>query len=287
MGREGQMVARTVITVRQERLGTELRKLRERSGLGLREAARATGINESKLSNVETARVGVSAERVRFLASHYGVGDSPLVDALTVMATERVRGWWEKYRGRLPRSFVDLAELEYHATYLRSFEMVSIPGLLQTEEHVQALYGETFWGMAEEQRTARALFRLRRQEVLERDDMVYEVVIHEAALRIRRADRGVARRQLRHILEQSERPQVTLRVVPFDVDGFKVLYATLLLGGPVPALDTVLLDAAHAGTFLDAEAQLDRYRRSFVEVQKSALGIVESRDFIHRLTLDQ
>ncbi|MCX4235693.1 helix-turn-helix domain-containing protein [Streptomyces sp. NPDC020707] len=281
------MVARTVITVRQERLGTELRKLRERSGLGLREAARATGINESKLSNVETARVGVSAERVRFLASHYGVGDSPLVDALTVMATERVRGWWEKYRGRLPRSFVDLAELEYHATYLRSFEMVSIPGLLQTEEHVQALYGETFWGMAEEQRTARALFRLRRQEVLERDDMVYEVVIHEAALRIRRADRGVARRQLRHILEQSERPQVTLRVVPFDVDGFKVLYATLLLGGPVPALDTVLLDAAHAGTFLDAEAQLDRYRRSFVEVQKSALGIVESRDFIHRLTLDQ
>ncbi|MGC5564990.1 helix-turn-helix domain-containing protein [Streptomyces sp. FR-108] len=281
------MVARTVITVRQERLGTELRKLRERSGLGLREAARATGINESKLSNVETARVGVSAERIRFLASHYGVGDSPLVDALTVMATERVRGWWEEYRGRLPRSFVDLAELEYHATYLRSFEMVSIPGLLQTEEHVQALYDETSWGMAEEQRTARAMFRLRRQEVLERDDLVFEVVIHEAALRIRRADRGVARRQLRHILEQSERPQVALRVVPFDVDGFNVLYPTLLLGGPVPALDTVLLDAAHAGTFLDAEAQLDRYRRSFVEVQKSALGVVESRDFIHRLTLDQ
>ncbi|MFD0308349.1 helix-turn-helix domain-containing protein [Streptomyces sp. NPDC127119] len=281
------MVARTVITVRQERLGAELRKLRERSGLGLREAARATGINEGKLSNVESARVGVSAERVRFLASHYGVGDSPLVDALAVMATERVRGWWEEYRGRLPRAFVDLAELEYHASYLRSFEMVSIPGLLQTEEHVQALYGETFWGMAEEQRAARTLFRLRRQEVLDQDDFVYEVVIHEAALRIRRAGHGVARRQLRHILEQAERPQIDLRVVPFDVDGFKVLYATLLLGGPVPALDTVLLDAAHAGTFLDAEAQLDRYRRSFVEVQKSALGVVESRDFIHRLTKDQ
>ena len=45
------MVARTVITARQERLGAELRKLRERAGLGLREAARATGIAESKLSS--------------------------------------------------------------------------------------------------------------------------------------------------------------------------------------------------------------------------------------------
>lgn len=281
------MVARTVITVRQERLGAELRKLRERSGLGLREAARATGINESKLSSVEAARVGVSAERIRFLASHYGVGDSPLIDALVIMANERVRGWWEEYRGLLPRSFVDLAELECHATYLRSFEMVHIPGLLQTEEHVQALYNASTWGMAEEQRETRARFRLQRQEVLHRDDFVYEVVIHEAALRIRRAGREVVQQQLRHILEQSERPQVSLRVVPFDADRFNVLYATLLLGGPVPELDTVLLDAAHEGTFLDAEAQLDRYRRVFVEVQKSALGVVESREFIHRLTKDQ
>ncbi|MEU9955873.1 helix-turn-helix transcriptional regulator [Streptomyces sp. NPDC050982] len=281
------MVARTVITVRQERIGAELRKLRERSGLGLREAARATGINESKLSSVEAARVGVSAERIRFLASHYGVGDSPLIDALVIMANERVRGWWEEYRGLLPRSFVDLAELEGHATYLRSFEMVHIPGLLQTEEHVQALYNESAWGMAEEQRATRARFRLQRQEVLRRDDFVYEVVIHEAALRIRRAGREVVQQQLRHILEQSERPQVSLRVVPFDADRFNVLYATLLLGGPVPELDTVLLDAAHGGTFLDAEAQLDRYRRVFVEVQKSALGVVESREFIHRLTKDQ
>ncbi|WP_405568084.1 helix-turn-helix domain-containing protein [Streptomyces phaeochromogenes] len=281
------MVARTVITVRQERLGAELRKLRERSGLGLREAARATGINESKLSSVEAARVGVSAERIRFLASHYGVGDSPLIDALVIMANERVRGWWEEYRGLLPRSFVDLAELECHATYLRSFEMVHIPGLLQTEEHVQALYNASTWGMAEEQRETRARFRLQRQEVLHRDDLVYEVVIHEAALRIRRAGLEVVQQQLRHILEQSERPQVSLRVVPFDADRFNVLYATLLLGGPVPELDTVLLDAAHEGTFLDAEAQLDRYRRVFVEVQKSALGVVESREFIHRLTKDQ
>ncbi|MFF0028240.1 Scr1 family TA system antitoxin-like transcriptional regulator [Streptomyces avermitilis] len=48
-------------------------------------------------------------------------------------------------------------------------------------------------------------------------------------------------------------------------------------------LDTVLLDSAHGGVFLDAEAQLSRYRRVINDVERAALGVVESRDFVHRL----
>ncbi|KUL20633.1 helix-turn-helix domain-containing protein [Streptomyces regalis] len=277
------MVARSVITVRQERLGVELRKLRERAGLGLREAARATGINEAKLSNIETARVGVSAERVRFLAGFYGDAETPLVDALAEMATERVRGWWEEYRGQLPRGFLNLAELEHHTQHLRTFEFAFVPGLLQTEEHATAIYSDTTWGTSGEQRELRVQFRLRRQEVLDREDFLCEVVIHEAALRIRSGDRGIAKRQLLHILEQTVRPQVTVRVVPFDMDGFRIGYAPTIVGGRVPQLDTVLMDTPHGGNYLDAEAQLDRYRRGFAQVQKQALGVVESKDFIWNL----
>ncbi|GHE60934.1 helix-turn-helix domain-containing protein [Streptomyces capitiformicae] len=277
------MVARAVITVRQERLGKELRKLRERAGLSLREAARATGINEGRLSNTEMGRFGVSAERVRFLAAYYKAGDATLVDALAGMATERVHGWWEEYRGLLWRGFLDLAALEHHTLYVRSFEIVDMPGLLQSAEFVRALYAGSPSEMSEEQQELRVEFRLRRQAVLDRDDFVCDVVIHEAALRIRKADRGVAGRQLLHLLEQSERPQVSVRVVPFDRDGFRNSSPILLLDGPVPQLDTVLLDAPHGGAFLDAEAQLVTYRRRIAEVQKAALGVVESRDFIHDL----
>ncbi|MEW2400914.1 Scr1 family TA system antitoxin-like transcriptional regulator [Streptomyces sp. NPDC046862] len=277
------MGARPVITVRQERLGKELRKLRERAGLGLREAARATGINEARLSNTELGRFGVSPERVRFLADFYKAGDAPLVDALAAMAAERGRGWWEEYRGLLPRGFLDLAELEHHTRYVRSFEIVSIPGLLQSEEQVRALYNGALSDLSEEQKELRAEFRLRRQKVLDRDDFVCEVVIHEAALRIRQADRSVARQQLLHILAQSERPQVTVRVVPFDRDRFTISSPILMLDGPVLQLDTALRDAPHGGTFLDAEAQLTTYRRWLAETQKAALGVVESRDFIREL----
>ncbi|TJZ41465.1 helix-turn-helix domain-containing protein [Streptomyces piniterrae] len=277
------MVARRNITARQERLGKELRKLRERAGLSLREAARATGINEGKFSNLEAGRVGVSAERVRLLAGHYAAEDAAFVDALAAMTGEQVRGWWVDYRGQLPSGFLDLAELEHHAAHLRSFENVQIPGLLQTEEQVRAIYSVA--RLPEEQLDARVHFRLRRQEVLGRPEPFrYEVVVHEAALRVRVADRKVARRQLLHIAEQSERPQVAVRVVPFDVDGFtEIGNPTLIAVGPVPQLDTVLLDTVHGGTFMDAEAQLGRYRRVISDVEGAALGVVESRDFIHRL----
>ncbi|MFC8667129.1 helix-turn-helix domain-containing protein [Streptomyces sp. NPDC057199] len=276
------MVARSVITARQERLGAELRKLRERAGLTGREAARALGIAETQLSSTEAGRVGVSAERVRHWVSEYACDDAALVDALAAMAAERGHGWWAGYREQLPPSFLDLAELEHHATYLRSFENVHIPGLLQTEEQVRAAYASPGTTLSEERIEARVAFRLRRQAVLEEAD--YEVVVHEAALRVRWADRKAAQRQLLHILEQSERPQVTVRVVPFDVDGFTMIGTPVLLaGGPVPQLDTILLDHLHAGTFMDAEAQLRLYRRVIDSVESAALGVVESRDFIHRL----
>lgn len=276
------MPARSIITARQERLGTELRKLRERAGLSGREAARALGIAESRLSATETARVGVSAERVRHWASEYACDDAALVEALAAMAAEKGRGWWEERRGTVPSGYLNVAELEHHAAELRTFQTVHMPGLLQTEEQMRGIFASSVPLLSEEQREARVRYRLRRQEVL--GEVAYEAVIHEAALRIRAADSKVARSQLLHVLEQSERPQVTVRVVPFDVDGFAGISAPLVYAsGPVPQLDTVLVDTKHGGAYLDAEAQLNRYRAMLRTIEKVALGVVESRDFIHHL----
>ncbi|MGW6156675.1 helix-turn-helix domain-containing protein [Streptomyces sp. NPDC055144] len=282
------MSARSIITARQERLGAELRKLRERAGLTGREAARAMGFAEARISAVESARAGVSAERVRCLAGQYACHDAALVDAPAAMAGEGGRGWWEEYRGLVPSGYLELAELEYHAVHLRTFQSVSIPGLLQTEAQVRALFGAAVPKLPDEELDLRVQFRLRRQEFLtgERPTRC-DVVIHEAALRIRAADSKVAREQLLHLLDRSELPQVTVQVVPFDADGFAGLcYPMLYAGGPVPQLDTVLMDTPHGGALVDAEAQLSRYRGLLDKVEWAALGVVESRKFIHRLARD-
>ncbi len=276
------MPARSVITARQERLGAELRKLRERAGLTGRDAARALGIAETKLSSTEAGRVGVSAERVRHLAGEYAVEDAVLVEALVAMATERGRGWWEEYRELVPTGYLDLAELEYHATELRTFQSMHIPALMQTEEQMRGIFSSSVPKLTDESIDVRVDFRLRRQEIL--GEVGYTAVIHEAALRTRAADAKAARNQLLYILEQSERPRITARVVPFEVDNFAGIDTPLVYAdGPVSQLDTVLADYQHGGVFLDAEAQLNRYRDVLHKMEDAALGVVESRDFIHRL----
>lgn len=131
-------------------------------------------------------------------------------------------------------------------------------------------------------------FRLKRRQVLDRQNPPsLDAVIHEAALRTKVGDRRNAREQLDFLLESADRPTVTVRVVPFEVDGFAGSgYSMLYLEGCVPQLDTVQLDTAHGSIFLDAEAHLDSYRALFSKVGKAALPQAESRDLIRKVMRD-
>ena len=95
------MPPRSNPTARQERLGAELRKMRERAGFTARDAAAFLASNPMQMSHVESGRSGISEERVRRLADYYRCDDRAYVDALVEMANERGRGWWEEYRGIL------------------------------------------------------------------------------------------------------------------------------------------------------------------------------------------
>lgn len=272
-------------TARQERLGAELRKLREQAGLSGREAAHAVGLDQAKLSHLEAGRVAVGAERARDLASHYGCTDAALVDGLAAMAAERVRGWWEEFRAVLPQGFLDLAELEHHASSLRAVEITQIPGLLQIEDHAAALFENAVSAPRREQIDARVEFRMSRQQVLDRCPPVpLEVVLHEAALRIRVAGRDTARAQLRALAEASERESLSLRVVPFEADGFAHAdYSMLYADGPVEQLDTVHLDAVHGGVLLTEVPELEQHRELYRRVGEHALRPADSRSFIRKV----
>lgn len=93
------------------------------------------------------------------------------------------------------------------------------------------------------------------------------------------------RAQLVHLLEVSEEDHVTLRVIPFDLEGFAgAASAMVYAGGAVPKLDTVVRDTPVGTAFIDAEAQLGAFRTLFRKVEAVSLDPVRSRDFIHRLT---
>lgn len=282
------MPPRDVLTVRQRRLGAELRKLRERAGLTSTAAAVTNGVNQARISNLEAGRYAVSAERVRTLARSYDAADQALIDALAAMAGRRERHWWEEYREVLPTVMLDIAELEQEASGLRVALAVHMPGLLQTVDHARALYRETVPALEPYEVEHRVAFRIRRQGVLHgKRPMPYKVIIHEAALRLGCGGPAVARAQLEHLMDMSERENITVRVIPFGSGPFPGSGQPIdYVHGPVPQLDTVTLDTDHGCEFLDAEAQLAKYRSVLDRLEETALTPKASRDLMRRVALD-
>ncbi|MFG2252008.1 helix-turn-helix domain-containing protein [Streptomyces mirabilis] len=275
------MVLRREPTARQMRLGIELRRLREAAGLTAVEAAALLGTGRVQISHIESGLTGVSEQRLRRLTSHYACSDEEFIEALVAMATDRTHGWWEEYRGLLPTSFLDLSELEHHAQFQRHVAILYVPGLLQTEDYARAVFSSRLPELTQEEVELRIRHRMARQEIT----LPYEVVLHEAALRIRVSDRATSKAQLNRLLELSEADHITLRVIPFDVDDFAKASSTMTyVGGPLTKLDTVVRDAPHGSVLIDSEAQLNTYRTSFHRVEAASLEPELSREFIHKLT---
>ncbi|MFF4500056.1 helix-turn-helix domain-containing protein [Streptomyces sp. NPDC001401] len=279
---------RTNPTGRQLRLGTELRKLRECAGLTATEAGQLLGAKQTLISNIEAGRAGVSAERVRTLACHYDCTDKALVEAVADMTGDRSRGWWEEYREILPAALLDLAELEHHAMRLRTAVTVHVPGLFQTTDYAREIFRQAVPDLPPPDVEHRVSFRIKRQTVLYREPPTsQQVIIHEAALRMRFGGPQVTRAQLKYLLEMNERDHIAIHVIPFAAGTFagsgqSVYYAE----GPVPQLDTVNLDQSHGPVFLDTEAQLSKYRVTLDRLEAAALTPEESQRFIHTILKD-
>lgn len=273
-------------TARQMRLAVELRRLREAAGLSARESAALLGVNSVQISQIESGVSGVSEQRLRRLAAHYACTDEALINALAAMAADRTRGWWEEYRGLLPTSFLDLSELEHRSTSLREVQVLYVPGLFQTEDYARAVFSFRVPELQDRELELRVHHRMQRKAILEGPAPTpYGAVIHEAALRIRVSDRAVSLRQLARVLELSEADHITVRVIPFDLDGFAgAASAMMYAAGAVPKLDTVVRDAPQGTDFVDSEAQLGAFRALLRKLEALSLAPGRSRDFIHKLT---
>ncbi|MGW5122626.1 helix-turn-helix domain-containing protein [Streptomyces sp. NPDC004069] len=276
------MTTRRTPTERHKRLGSELRKMRLAAGITTEYAAGLLGIDRTRLSNMESGIRSFSADRIRTLACNYSCTDSDYVDALIAITEGKERGWWEQYRGTLPSGLLDIAELEWNATRVRTVQFMHVPGLLQTENYARGVFAAVLPQLSRLEVELRVAHRRERQQVFERPDALpYIAYVHEAALRMRFGGDDVTRRQLDYLAGRSEQDGIDVRVIPTSVSGFPGAgHALLYADGAVPQLDTVQLDSAHGPEFTGAEAQLTKYRAHLDWMDDAALPPAHSRDAI-------
>ncbi|MFC5886086.1 helix-turn-helix transcriptional regulator [Kitasatospora sp. CM 4170] len=278
------MAVRTNPTLHQRRLGAELRRMREQAGLGGGQLAKMLGISPGQMTQMETAKIGVSPERLRTVAAACNCANRPLIDALAEMASDRRKGWWDEYREALTTDFLEVAELEGRAARLNVCTTTYMPGLLQTGAYASAVFARVVPPLPPQDLELRTTFRLKRQQLIRSGRTPLQAFIHEAALRMRFGGPQVLAEQLDALIEDSERPGISVRVVPFALDTFPGSGENLTYAeGPVSELDTIQMDVSQGALFFDSPADLAKHRAIFSRLDSTALSEQGSRDFIRSI----
>ena len=248
-------------TVLRILLGAQLRRLREARRLSLEEAGNVIRASHSKISRLETGRVGFKDRDIVDLLTFYGITDEMEREALRALASKaNSPGWWHDYSDVLPHWFEAYVGLEEAASQIRAYEVQFVPGLLQTEDYARAV--TTLGYSNPKEITRRVGLRLARQALLTRPDPPsLWVVLDEAVLRRPIGGLTVMRAQLEHIIEMSQLPNVTVQVVPFTAGGHAAAGGqfSVLRFGEYDLPDVVYLEQLTSSLYLDKREIVDSY----------------------------
>jgi transcriptional regulator with XRE-family HTH domain len=268
-------------------LGSQLRRLREAKGISLQEAGDVIRASHSKISRLETGRVGFKDRDIADLLTLYGVLDEQEREALRGLAHRaNAPGWWHDYSDILPNWFEAYVGLEDAATQIRAYEVQFVPGLLQTEDYARAvtLLGHADASASEIDRRVR--LRMARQVVLSKEDPPnLWVVLDEAVLRRSVGGPDAMRAQLRHLLEAAEQPNVTVQVIPFQAGGHAAAGGAFsILRFAEPDLpDVVYLEQLTSALYLDKPEVVDSYLAVMERVSMEAATPAESTKAIRAI----
>ncbi len=277
-------------TVLRILLGAQLRKLREARQITLEQAANVIRASASKMSRLETGRVGFKDRDITDLLSFYGIADPQQRDALRDLARNAsAQGWWHDYSDILPTWFEAYVALEEAAIGIRAYEIQFVPGLLQTEEYARAVALLGHPSPQADDIERRVGLRMARQAVLSRAGPPHLwAVLDEAVLRRPVGRPGVMRAQLKHLLEAAERSNVTIQVIPFQVGGHAAA------GGPFSILrfaeldlpDVVYLEQLTSALYLDKRETVDHYLAVMERLCLEAAPAAASSKVIHAILRD-
>jgi transcriptional regulator with XRE-family HTH domain len=267
-------------------IALSLKKWRIEAGLPQKDAAKRLDRTIQHISNLEAGQVPTAAD-LELLLALYGQADRiPFMREL-LSAARRAKTWWTGMSGAVPKWFDLFLGLESGAAELFSFDSVEVPGLLQTGDYARAvLRGNP--DLSDEQVAQGVDLRLGRQQILEREHQPVKLwtVLDESVLYRRRGDASTMRKQLKHLIEMSERPRIDIQVLPFDAgaspaqDGgtFIVMKFPPEMEGD-PGL--VYLELLTGGRYFEKPEEISEYQRVLTRLhalaadQKASRGIIE------------
>lgn len=256
--------------------GTRVRMLREEKGLSLNKVASSAKVSPSTVSRIERGHIAPSRENVALLAEALALGSSEVQELFALVSAHG-------YERSLPSSVERLAapqELirlrEAQAETIKGFSFSLIPGLLQTEKYMEAVF--TKCDSRKEVVSAAIKARLRRQEILCRTKEI-QLILSEYALSARLTSREDHLTQLDHLIHVSQAGKITLGLLPLQIEiPFLIPCSFHLFGEVLGACDTFDRDM-----LLWDSARINEAEFVFEEIKKLSLFGARFREKVLRV----
>jgi transcriptional regulator with XRE-family HTH domain len=200
------------------RLGRQLKRIRIAAGYTSQAAlGKRMGWGEDTISKAETGAqvpsdnvfpAWIEACRTSTDGSRQVLTDGEIAALTELWESARER----QFTSAVPESTRPWYEAEAVAEFLHVWDATLVPGLLQTDEYARTLFEALGLGQAEIEELLSVLAR-RRAILDDRDAVQLTAVLHESVLHQLIGSASVLAGQLAHLLEMSERPNVTIHVV--------------------------------------------------------------------------
>jgi transcriptional regulator with XRE-family HTH domain len=274
-------------TVRRRRLAAELREIRESKGKSGDAVAAALRWSPSKISRYELARTGLKPQEVEKLLDYYEITGSRRSLLLSLAEDAARKGWWEDFSDVLSPDYQQFIGLEHEASSVAIWHVEVVTGLLQTEayaRHIISGYNRVE-PIAPRMIERMVKVRMQRQQVLTREPPPQlSVVLDESVLKRRVGDDLVMYEQLQRLVDEADRPNVTLQIFPLDAQ-HTIFGESFVIFGFGSESDAALQDvvcAEHLRSDFSVEGERETYlhRLAFQILVGASLDPASSRELI-------
>jgi transcriptional regulator with XRE-family HTH domain len=225
--------------------GAELRHYRTRAGMSQDQLGARVYCSGDLVGKVEN---GQRAPTEEFTAACDAVPDLDTGGALARLR-ELLRDYLKQRA--YPGWFHRWPDKEATAKTLRTFELVAVPGLLQTEDYARAVLRTQVMATDEEiEEMVRA--RMERQAILASDSRpMLWVILDEGVLLRPVGGAYVMHDQLERLTEAAQRPNVVLQVIPLAVGAHQGMSGNFVIADFADAPPVVYQDTAARGQIVE------------------------------------
>ncbi|MCD0443453.1 helix-turn-helix domain-containing protein [Glycomyces sp. A-F 0318] len=274
---------KTEPNLRSQWLGEKMRDLRKACGVSQADAADYIQRDATMLGRYENGIFPFRRVDVLGLLTLYGVDDEKLRDGLLEICDEAWRkDWWDEHRKDLGTEFIDVPWLESRAERICTYQHLLVYGLLQTRPYAEAVINRLEHDRASAAQIDRWIdLRIERQQILEADSAPrIDLVLEEAVLHRTVGSAQVMRGQLQRLLDTSDRPGITIRIIPTEHGPHAGLNGSFeLFSMPEPYPAVAYVETTGGSLYLEAP-KVSNFEVVWDDLDRAALAEKRSVDLI-------